>query len=120
MRRYPLPEDCRSKSRSEAIRNGDDHFFSGVPCKSGHIAVRLVTGLCLGCRSSHKPHNSKLWFIRHDPIPLDIGSEAEDTKGLNALLPSVAPLLLQIYRVDDEAKRAQLIVILESVAKSCA
>jgi hypothetical protein len=39
------------KTRKAALLNGDTQYFSGVPCKHGHIAARRAkTGECLDCR----------------------------------------------------------------------
>ena len=39
------------KTRKAALLNGDTQYFSGIPCKHGHIAARRAkTGECLDCR----------------------------------------------------------------------
>jgi hypothetical protein len=39
------------KTRKAALLNGDTQYFSGLPCKHGHIAARRAkTGECLDCR----------------------------------------------------------------------
>jgi hypothetical protein len=38
------------KTRKEAQQQGATHYFTGVPCKHGHIALRLVKGSCVECR----------------------------------------------------------------------
>lgn len=37
------------KSRSEAHLMGAKYYFTGVPCKHGHISVRKTKGACLDC-----------------------------------------------------------------------
>ena len=38
-------------SRAEAIAAGHSHFFTGKPCKHGHIEIRSVkNSVCLACR----------------------------------------------------------------------
>lgn len=38
------------KTRAEAKTLGTTHYFTGKPCKHGHIAPRLVKGTCMVCR----------------------------------------------------------------------
>jgi len=35
--------------RRKAINNGEDYYFTGKPCKRGHIAKRKVKGGCVLC-----------------------------------------------------------------------
>lgn len=37
------------KTRSEAVAAGAKHYFTGVPCKKGHIAPRKTKGGCIEC-----------------------------------------------------------------------
>ena len=37
------------KTRSEAKALGASHYFTGVPCKHGHIALRKTKGACVEC-----------------------------------------------------------------------
>jgi len=44
-------------TRSEAIRLGLAHYYTGKPCKHGHLSLRrVVGGICLSCHS-HKKEN---------------------------------------------------------------
>jgi hypothetical protein len=38
------------KNRKEAKAKGASHYFTGEPCKHGHVALRLVKGTCVECR----------------------------------------------------------------------
>ena len=38
-------------SREEAKALGLERYFTGKPCRNGHIADRSVRGVCLECRS---------------------------------------------------------------------
>lgn len=38
------------KTRKEAKEQGATHYFTGVPCKHGHVALRLLKGTCVECR----------------------------------------------------------------------
>jgi len=38
------------KTRKEAKEQGATHYFTGEPCKHGHIALRLIKGTCVECR----------------------------------------------------------------------
>jgi hypothetical protein len=37
------------KTRAEAKAAGATHYFTGVPCKHGHVALRKVKGSCIEC-----------------------------------------------------------------------
>jgi hypothetical protein len=37
------------KTRAEAKATGASHYFTGVPCKHGHIAPRKTKGACVEC-----------------------------------------------------------------------
>lgn len=38
-------------SRLEAARQGMTHYFTGTPCKNGHLARRfVVSGSCMACQ----------------------------------------------------------------------
>ncbi len=35
---------------SKAVKNGDKHYFTGKPCKRGHVALRFTKGGgCVDC-----------------------------------------------------------------------
>ena len=44
MNNHDLP-----KTRAEAKAAGASHYFTGLPCKNGHIAPRKTKGACVGC-----------------------------------------------------------------------
>lgn len=37
------------KNRAEAKRTGAKYYFTGVPCKHGHVAPRKTKGICVEC-----------------------------------------------------------------------
>jgi len=37
------------KTRAEARATGASHYFTGLPCKHGHIAPRKTKGVCVEC-----------------------------------------------------------------------
>jgi hypothetical protein len=37
------------KTRAEAKQLGVTHYFTGLPCKHGHIALRKTKGVCVEC-----------------------------------------------------------------------
>lgn len=40
------------ESRSAAIKAGEARYYTGRPCKHGHLSVRdTVTGACIECRN---------------------------------------------------------------------
>jgi hypothetical protein len=38
------------KTRSQAIKDGDKLYFTGKPCKHGHISPRFIFGACSECK----------------------------------------------------------------------
>jgi hypothetical protein len=40
------------KTRSQAIKDGQKLYFTGKPCKHGHISPRFVFGACLECKKT--------------------------------------------------------------------
>ena len=45
-------EDLRAlpKSKAEAIAEGGRYYFSGSPCRNGHLCPRRLDGKCVECR----------------------------------------------------------------------
>lgn len=44
-------------SKEDAIRNGLKHYFTGIPCKHGHLSERYVsTGICKQCGRGRKEY----------------------------------------------------------------
>ena len=37
------------KTREEAKKTGSKYYFTGQPCKHGHIALRKTKGACVEC-----------------------------------------------------------------------
>jgi hypothetical protein len=49
-------------TREQAIERGLKRFFTGIPCKHGHVTERFVTGwLCYGCTDA----NAKRWVEKN-------------------------------------------------------
>jgi hypothetical protein len=46
--------------REEALALGLKRYFTGKPCRNGHIAERSVRGMCLECRSE--------WSAKHRAV----------------------------------------------------
>lgn len=40
-------------TRKQAIEQGLTHYFTGKPCKRGHISERLIVGTCVICHSEY-------------------------------------------------------------------
>jgi 5-methylcytosine-specific restriction endonuclease McrA len=40
-------------TRAEAFASGADRYFTGVPCRHGHVSERYICGQCVGCRQAH-------------------------------------------------------------------
>lgn len=51
---YKERMDVNAISRKEALAKGLKHYFTGKPCRHGHVRNRLSSnGMCLGCKSLH-------------------------------------------------------------------
>jgi len=49
--------DILPASVTEARRLGERYFYTGKPCKRGHVDVRLaVNGMCRSCLNEDRPH----------------------------------------------------------------
>jgi len=46
-------------TRAEAYATNADRYFTGVPCKHGHVAERYVSGSCTGCRPAQSESGAK-------------------------------------------------------------
>src|SRR5215471_1351729 len=52
----------RKISRTDALSKGEKFFFTGKPCKRGHVAARQVQNYeCVECKAI----NSKDWHEKH-------------------------------------------------------
>jgi 5-methylcytosine-specific restriction endonuclease McrA len=40
-------------TRAEAFAVGADRYFTGQPCRHGHVTERYVSGSCVGCREAN-------------------------------------------------------------------
>ena len=55
-------------TRKEAQSKGLTHYFTGKPCKHGHVAKRFRSGPCTECaRTIHKTVNSKEYHAAYWP-----------------------------------------------------
>ena len=54
-----------ARTKSEATARGDEHYFTGITCKNGHLTKRVASsGHCLGCVKA-KADRDKAWRIKH-------------------------------------------------------
>ncbi len=51
--------DCLPEKRSDAISLGLSHYFTGKPCKHGHIDTRHVIDGCRKCRRGREAKRDK-------------------------------------------------------------
>lgn len=76
------------KSRKQAIADGDNIFFTGIPCVNGHITYRYVqSGSCKDC--INEPRNANFYKAKADTLRKkaeDILKEAERLEILGAQL----------------------------------
>ena len=61
-------------TRKEAQATGATHYFTGIPCKHGHIAPRETKGNCTECRKVE-------WQASNDKRKLSPKSEASKAAG---------------------------------------
>ena len=47
------------KTRKEAQTVGAKYYFTGIPCKHGHIAPRKTKGACTTCAKEDDERNKK-------------------------------------------------------------
>jgi 5-methylcytosine-specific restriction endonuclease McrA len=47
------------KTRAEAMASGAKYYFTGEPCKHGHVAPRKTKGACLDCLKAEWEENNK-------------------------------------------------------------
>lgn len=47
-------------SRKEAVEQGLRYYYTGVPCKNGHLQVRLTTGGCKDCVNAARVQRDKV------------------------------------------------------------
>ena len=53
-------------SRKQAKAQGLKHYFTGKPCKHGHIAVRLTSkGICMDCNRQHNRQLQQAGYHRN-------------------------------------------------------
>jgi hypothetical protein len=43
------------KTRSEAMSSGAKYYFTGKPCRRGHVDLRLTKGECVSCKKEDAP-----------------------------------------------------------------
>jgi len=53
-------------SRADALAKGLKQYFTGKPCKHGHIAIRLIGGPCIECHRIHTASYRKANREKHN------------------------------------------------------
>ena len=68
----PLDLRCLPNSREEAVDTGSLHYFTGSPCKHGHLSPRFVSNCrCIVCnrdsmnRSAQRPRAKQLQAVAY-------------------------------------------------------
>jgi 5-methylcytosine-specific restriction endonuclease McrA len=46
------------KTRAEARASGATHYFTGIPCRRGHVALRKTKGACVECLKLERQQNA--------------------------------------------------------------
>src|SRR3546814_6839754 len=78
-------------SRKDALTAGERHYFTGKPCKQGHVAVRLVsTHTCVICNKNNnqrfRDRNPDFYndryheWVERDPEAREIVAERDRKK----------------------------------------
>lgn len=57
-----------ARSRSEARSLGVNRYFTGIPCRHGHVAERSIQGFCIECKKASDARNMKRPGKREDAI----------------------------------------------------
>jgi hypothetical protein len=78
-------------TRQEAFLQGKTHYFTGIPCRQGHIAPRYVsTGSCIECQNPYKtrrhPHRKDLQPYVCAKLWVPVGTTPEQYERLSAYL----------------------------------
>lgn len=119
--KYPKPEDVRSTSHAEARHYNERYYFTGKPCKYGHVSIRHRTGGCVECHKTESAlqWNSRHWIVKCQPVPMEIEGELEreDTQRMNELLPKFADAIFALSRVKEEYRRRDAIAALTLIAQ---
>lgn len=54
----------KTMTKKEARKKGMHKYYTGVPCKNGHLAMRLAnSGACTGCIAKY----ARDYYHRHKP-----------------------------------------------------
>jgi hypothetical protein len=84
----------------EAFESGKTRYFTGEPCKHGHIAERMVSnGVCVDCLNVRRQKNrgeayerTKAWRLAHP------GARAEESRRWRERHPELAKEIKQRHR----------------------
>lgn len=76
-------EARKNPARQEALRTGQPHYFTGKPCKHGHVAERFTKdGGCIKCgeeKNQQAPHKKLFMAARYratqEGCPFDITAD---------------------------------------------
>ena len=66
-------------SKEQAVASGAKHFYTGVPCKNGHLALRrVIKGDCTECSRQWAKDN----YIKNKPVdtPIRVTMTDEERK----------------------------------------
>ena len=107
--RYPT-------SRAEAKRIGAPKYFTGVPCKHGHIALRLTKGNCTECSRDEDIRNRPArqeYFSNRRALGLDKPSKRkyyESNRDLVIARANACPKeRMQTYRKSWKARNVEVV-----------
>lgn len=69
------------KTKFEAKRRGLKYYFTGEPCKNGHVSKRYISGNCVECKSMQmKEYNKKYVKANRDKVAAYHKKYYEDNK----------------------------------------
>ena len=91
------------RSRHEAIEQGVTHYYTGKPCKHGHVTLRKTQGVCIGCAKAAweaAKVTRKEYFEEYRKRPYVIAKSKENYAGIKAAksLEPVPPMPNPTYK----------------------
>ena len=91
------------KTRATAKLDGDKTYFTGTPCKYGHLSYRYTqSGACNECINGHRQHKINL-ISEEDKI-----YEVAAAKARRAFLDSLILIKCYVYHVDVDTYKAAI------------
>lgn len=115
--KFPKGKKIFGKERQEALLNGQLTYFTGKPCKRGHISEKLVsTYVCMECvRTVYRPDERVRYWSKESTMKDQLRARRIDAKrrGIpftididDIIMPEFCPILG--IKLDYNCKAAQM------------